>query len=378
MPKIMVVAGEVSGDMYAAKVIKEMKKIYPDLEFIGMGGRRMKLEGVELIYDPTKLSTIGFIEAIKHLRLAYKILNKLDKAMKEEKPDVILLVDYSGFNMKVAKIAQKNGIPAVNYFAPSAWVWGKGRAKKMAKCQVKIASVFPMEEKVYREAGADVEFVGHPILDLVEPELSRDEFQKSYNINSNNKVIGLLPGSRQQEIEGLLTPMLEAAEEIKNSYENIQFILPLADSISKENIEERVRGYNLDIKLVAGHSYEVMEVADLLLVASGTATLEATCFQTPMVIVYKTTKTTYWLGKMLVKLPYIGLPNIIAEKEIVPELLQGEVTGQRIAKEAIAILNSKERTEEIKAGLKEVIIKLGESGATTRVAKLVLSTGGII
>lgn len=378
MPKIMVVAGEVSGDMHAAKVIKEMKKIHPDLEFIGMGGRRMESEGVELIYDPTKLSTIGFIEAIKHLRLAYKILNKLDKAMKEEKPDVILLVDYSGFNMKVAKIAYKNGVPAVNYFAPSAWVWGKGRAKKMAKLQVKIASVFPMEEKVYQQAGADVEFVGHPILDLVDPELSKDEFQESYDINSDKRIIGLLPGSRQQEIEGLLTPMLEAAQEINKSYENIQFILPLADSISREDIKERIRNYKLEIKLITGHSYEVMEVADLLLVASGTATLEATCFQTPMVIVYKTSKTTYLLGKMLVKLPYIGLPNIIAEDEIVPELLQGEVTGQRIAQEAITILNSPKRVKDIKAGLKNVVIKLGESGATKRVAKLVLSTGGII
>jgi len=374
----MVVAGEVSGDMHAAKVIKEMKKIHPDLEFIGMGGRRMESEGVELIYDPTKLSTIGFIEAIKHLRLAYKILNKLDKAMKEEKPDVILLVDYSGFNMKVAKIAYKNGVPAVNYFAPSAWVWGKGRAKKMAKLQVKIASVFPMEEKVYQQAGADVEFVGHPILDLVDPELSKDEFQESYDINSDKRIIGLLPGSRQQEIEGLLTPMLEAAQEINKSYENIQFILPLADSISREDIKERIRNYKLEIKLITGHSYEVMEVADLLLVASGTATLEATCFQTPMVIVYKTSKTTYLLGKMLVKLPYIGLPNIIAEDEIVPELLQGEVTGQRIAQEAITILNSPKRVKDIKAGLKNVVIKLGESGATKRVAKLVLSTGGII
>ncbi|PRX35724.1 lipid-A-disaccharide synthase [Orenia metallireducens] len=378
MPKIMVIAGEVSGDMHAAKVIKEMKKLHSNLEFIGIGGRRMESEGVELIYDPTKLSTIGFIEAIKHLKLAYKILNKLDKAMKEEKPDVILLVDYSGFNMKVAKIAHKHRIPAVNYFAPSAWVWGKGRAKTMAKRQVKIASVFPMEEKVYRQAGADVEFVGHPILDLVEPELSKDKFQESYDINSDNRIIGLLPGSRQQEIEGLLTPMLEAAQEIKKSYENIQFLLPLADSISREDIKERIESYNLDINLIAGHSYEVMEIADLLLVASGTATLEATCFQTPMVIVYKTSKTTYWLGKLLVKLPYIGLPNIIAEDEIVPELLQDEVTGQRIAKEAIAILNSPKRVERIKAELRDVVVKLGESGATKRVASLVLSTGGII
>ncbi|TDX59209.1 lipid-A-disaccharide synthase [Orenia marismortui] len=378
MPKIMIVAGEVSGDMHAAKVVKEIKQIRSDLKFIGMGGSRMKAAGVEIIYDPTKLSTIGFVEAIKHLRLMFKVLNKLDRAMKEEEPDVILLVDYSGFNMKVAKLAQKRNIPIVNYFAPSAWVWGKWRAKKMAKRGATIASVFPMEEKVYRAAGADVKFVGHPILDLVEPELSSIEFKDKYNLSSAVPTIGLLPGSRQQEVEGLLEPMLEASQQIKNKYPQAEFLLPLADSVSREDIEKKLDKYELEINIIDGHSYEVMSIADLLLVASGTATLEATCFQTPMVIIYKTSRTTYWLGKMLVKQSYIGLPNIIAEDKIVPELLQGEVTGENLAEEALAILSSEARKDKIKDALNEVIVKLGEEGATTRVAKLVLEIGGII
>ncbi len=373
----MVVAGEASGDMHGAKVIKEMKKLNSDLDFFGMGGRRMRKEGVDLLYDPTKLSTIGFLEALKHIRLMYKILDKLDKAMEERKPEVILLVDYSGFNMKVAKLAHKRKIPVVDYFAPSAWVWGKWRAKKMAKREAKIASVFPMEEKVYREAGAEVEFVGHPLLDMVELNLSREEFLKKHNIDENDLIIGILPGSREQEVNSLLRPMLEGAKKVSMSYPNVQFILPLADTIDRDIIESKAKGYDINLKVISGYSYEVMELANLLLIASGTATLEASCFGTPMVIVYKTSILSYLLGKLLVKIPYIGLPNIIADKEIVPELLQKDARGEKLAKEALDILKSKKKQEEIRQELKEVIVKLGKDGATKRVAKLVLETGGI-
>lgn len=374
----MVVAGEASGDMHAAKVIDEVKKLNSEVEFFGFGGQRMCQAGVDVIYDPTELSTIGFVEAIKHLRLMYDKLNQLENAMKQREPEAVFLVDYSGFNMKVAKRAHKLGIPIVNYFAPSAWVWGKWRAKKMAKYGANIASVFPMEEEVYQEAGAEVEFVGHPLLDMVEPELSSHEFKEEFDLDLEGKVIGLLPGSRQQELDGLLRPMLEAAEIITEKYPTTNFILPVAETISQTKIEEKVTDYKLNLQLVAGHSYEVMEVSDLLLAASGTATLEAACLQTPMVIAYQTSWSTYWLGKLLVKLPFIGLPNIIADKEVVPELLQKEVTGSNLAQEVIDILDSKDRREEIEEDLVEVKAKLGPKGATKRVAKLVLDTGGIL
>ncbi|MCK8816355.1 lipid-A-disaccharide synthase [Natroniella sulfidigena] len=378
MEKIMVIAGEASGDMHAARVVEELKKINPKLEFIGMGGQRMAEAGVELLYDPTKLSTIGFIEAVKHLRLMYRILSKLEEAMKEEEPAVILLVDYSGFNMKVAKVAQRCGIPAVNYFAPSAWVWGQWRANKMAKRDVTIASVFPMEEQVYREAGAEVEFVGHPILDIVDPNLDTTEFCREYNLSSEKTIVGLLPGSRQQEVDALLASMLEAASQLQERYQReLKFLLPVADTIANSELEAEIKQYDLEIELIAGQSYQVMKVADLLLTASGTATLEAACFKTPMVIVYKTSLSTYLLGKLLVKIPYVGLPNVIAEEEVVPELLQGAVTGDKIADEALNILNSNSKQEDITEKLDQVINRLGEQGAIKRVAKLVLATGGI-
>lgn len=374
----MVVAGEASGDMHAARVIEELKKLNPELEFIGMGGQRMAEAGVELVYDPTKLSTIGFVEAVKHLRLMYRILDKLEQVMKEEEPAVILLVDYSGFNMKVAKVAQRCGIPAVNYFAPSAWVWGQWRAKKMAKRDVTIASVFPMEEEVYRQAGAEVEFVGHPILDIVNPDLDTTEFRRKYNLSSEQTIVGLLPGSRQQEIEQLLEPMLEAAYQLEEDYQGeLKFLLPVADTITNSDLEAEIKRHDLDVELITGQSYQVMKVAALVLTASGTATLEAACFKTPLVIIYKTSLITYLLGKLLVKIPYVGLPNVIAEEEIVPELLQGAVTGEKIADQALKILNSNSKQEEIKEQLDEVVERLGAEGAIKRVANLVLATGGI-
>ncbi|WP_408955155.1 lipid-A-disaccharide synthase [Natroniella sp. ANB-PHB2] len=378
MEKVMVVAGEASGDMHAARVVKELKELNHDLEFVGMGGQQMAEAGVELLYDPTKLSTIGFVEAAKHLKLMYQILHKLELAMKREEPAVILLVDYSGFNMKVAKVAQKCGIPTVNYFAPSAWVWGQWRAKKMAKRDVTIASVFPMEEKVYRQAGAEVEFVGHPILDIVDPDLDITSFRKNYKLSSEQTIVGILPGSRQQEIDQLLQPMLKAACQLEEDYQGeLKFLLPVADTVSNSDLEAKIKQYDLEVELITGQSYQVMKVADLLLTASGTATLEATCFKTPMVIIYKTSLTTYLLGKLLVKIPYVGLPNIIAEAEIVPELLQGDVTGAKIADEALKILNSKSKQEKINEELAQVIKRLGDEGAIKRVANLVLATGGI-
>ncbi|KXS45894.1 MAG: lipid-A-disaccharide synthase [Candidatus Frackibacter sp. T328-2] len=377
MAKVLVVAGEASGDMHAAHVIEEMKKLDSNLEFIGIGGQQMAEVGVDIIFDPTELSTIGFIEAFKHLRLMYQVLNKLEQAIDHEDPDVALLVDYSGFNLKVAKLTKKKGVPTVNYFAPSAWVWGKWRAKKMAKRQARIASVFPMEEEVYREAGANVNFVGHPLLDIVETELDRKEAAEEFEIDIDREIIGLLPGSREQEIKSLLPPMLAAAEELKKEEPKRQFILPVAETISKDLITEIMSNYSVDIKVVTGNSYEVMNLATLIIVASGTATLEAACLGTPMVIIYKTSLLTWWLGRLLVKLPYVGLPNIIMDKKIVPELLQDEVDAESIVAVSSEILNSTEYYNQIKEDLESVVTKLGTSGATKKVAQMVLEVGGV-
>lgn len=378
MREIMVVAGEASGDMHAAEVVKEMKSLAPQMDYFGLGGQRLYEQGVEIIFDPTQLSTIGFIEAAKHFKRMYDVLAKLEAEMKRRQPEVVFLVDYSYFNRKVAKRAAKLGIPTVDYFAPSAWVWGRWRAKKMADYGVKIASVFPMEEQVYREAGADVEFVGHPLVDMVEPELSPAELADKYNLSLADKpVVGILPGSRQQEIDALLPKMLEAAEQIQKEYPEVEFLLPVAETVSQMDIEEEVSNYNLNITLLTGYSYAVMSAADIILSASGTATLEAACLETPMVIAYQTSWSTYLLGKLLVNLPYVGLPNIILEEEVVPELLQGEVTADNLAWEAVQLLEDADKYQATEQKLARVREELGADGAVKRVAELVLTTGGI-
>jgi lipid-A-disaccharide synthase len=204
MGKIMVVAGEVSGDMHAARVIREIKSLLPEVSFFGMGSDFLRQEDVRILIDPTEVSTIGFLEAFKNLRVHLDNLKTLKKAAKEEKPDVIFLVDNSGFNMMMARAAYKKGIPVVNYFSPSAWVWGRWRARWMARYEATIASVFPMEAKVYREAGAEVVFVGHPLIDMVEVEEDRKEICSELELDPEKEVIGLLPGSRKQEIDSLL------------------------------------------------------------------------------------------------------------------------------------------------------------------------------
>ncbi|MFO7819677.1 MAG: lipid-A-disaccharide synthase [Halanaerobacter sp.] len=377
MKQILVTAGEASGDMHAAKVIRRMQELNPELEFFGMGGKRMAEAGVDILYDPTEMGIIGFWESIKHLRLMYQILDKLKQAAEEREADAALLVDFSGFNMKMAKRTKELGIPTVNYFAPSAWVWGKWRAKKMADYGVKIASVFPMEYDVYQEVGADVEFVGHPLVDMVETELSRAEFYQKFNLAEERLMIGLLPGSRQQEIDSLLEPLLEAADLISEQYPKAYFLLPAAETIALSELRARVDNYESEVKVIDGYSYEVMEASDLLLSTSGTATLEAASFQTPLVIVYQTSWLSYLLGQVLVKVSHVGLPNIIAEKEVVPELLQGEANSEHIAYEAVKILDSPLLQEEIKEELAQVWDRLGAGGAVNRVAKLVLETGGI-
>ena len=376
MSKVLLVAGEASGDLHAARVMAEMKELNNELEFIGIGGQRMAAAGMEVLFDPTSRSTIGFVEAIKHLPLLWGVLKDLEELIEREKPEVALLVDYSAFNLRVAKLTQQKGVPTVNYFAPSAWAWGKWRARKMARREAKIASVFPMEAEVYRQAGAEVNFVGHPLLDIVEPQLSKAEAAAEFGIDLDSEIIGLLPGSREQEIKGLLPPMLAAAELISAQRE-VQFLLPRAETVSQDLLTELIDESNLEIKVVEGHSYEVMNLAKLILVASGTATLEAACLGTPMLILYQTAFLTWCLAQLLVDVPYIGLPNLILEEEIVPEFLQKEIKAESIAQAGLQILSSPAKQAQIKEKLEQVVTELGAGGATKRVAEMVLDVGGV-
>ncbi len=377
MGKIMVVAGEISGDMHASRVIREIKKISPDIDFFGMGSDSLRDEGVRILIDPMEVSTIGFFEAFKNIRTHLSNLKILKEAIDKENPDVIFLVDNSGFNMMMARAAYKKGVPVVNYFSPSAWVWGRWRAKWMARYKATIASVFPMEARVYKEAGADVVFVGHPLVDIVRVPQEAEDIYLELEINTEKTIIALLPGSRKQEIDKLLPEMLETAERIEKTGKEYQFVLPLARGVNKKDISKMVEKYNLNIKLVEDKTYEVIKIADLLIAASGTVTLEAAIIGTPMVIIYKVGNLSYYLAKKLVKLDYIGLPNIIAEREVVPELVQEEVNSGHLYTAIMKLLSKSSGLSTMREDLIYVKEKLGSSGAVRRTAELVLRKGGL-
>lgn len=373
----MVVCGETSGDIHAARVVREIKKIKPNLEFTAMGSEALKNEGAEILIDPLEISSIGFLESLKNLKEHLSHIRLLKKHMRENRPDILFLVDYSGFNMMMARAAKKLDIPVVNYFPPTAWIWGKWRAKWMARYDAVIAATLPMEKEVYKRAGAEVEFVGHPLLDIVGTDKKAAEIYNEYQIGKDYKIIALMPGSRKSEIERLAPVIFEVAEKLQKDNPNYQFILPLAPGIDKDYVADIAAEYNLILKIVKNSSYEIMKIADFLITASGTATLESMIMVTPMIVLYETGWSTYKIGKKLMKTDYIAMPNIIAGTEIVSEFVQDEIDIEKIYKEARYFLRKDYLLLDKKKKLKILKDKLGEKGAVRKTAELVLKVGGL-
>ncbi len=372
MYKIFISAGEASGDLNGASVAAALRNIRPDIRLSGMGGDMMRAAGVEIVYDIADLGVMGIVEIAKSLPKLFRLRDFLADWLARERPDVLVVIDYPGFNTRLAKVAKRLGIPVISYISPSAWAWGRGRAKEVAETVTKVAAIFPFEADVYRQAGADVVFVGHPLLDIVKPSLPKDEAYRLFGADPARPVVLLMPGSRRQEIDKLLPVMLAAMEKVAESVPDCQIFLPVASTISREILQNIIDGYKLEVRLTAGNNYDLMNIATVAIAASGTATLEAAIMGLPTVIVYKVAALTYLLGKMLVKIPHIGLPNIVAGRRIVPELLQGEATAANIAREALPIVTDPAVHGRMAADLADVRQKLGESGAVGRVAQVIL------
>lgn len=371
MPKIMFSVGEASGDLHGANVAAAIKEICPEALLFGMGGAKMRSAGVDVVYDIKDLGVIGVVEVIKNLRRLFKLRDMLADLMDTEKPDALVVIDYPGFNTRLAKIAQKKGIPIVSYISPSAWAWGKGRAKEVAGTVSKVAAIFPFEAQVYQEAGADVTFVGHPLLDIVKPTMTK-EASRAYFGAADAPLVLIMPGSREQEIENHLLPMLAACQKIQAQLPECQFYLPVASTISREIIAEKIQKYPVSVKFAADKVYDLMHIADAAIVASGTAALEISLLGVPHVIIYKVAALTYYIGKMVVKIPYIGLPNIIAGRSIIPEFLQYDINAEVMAQNILAFLTDPQKREQVLADLAEVKEKLGSDGAVERTAQVIL------
>lgn len=371
MAKILISAGEASGDIHAAAVTAAIKKLDSSAEVFGMGGDALRAAGGEVIFDIKDHGVMGFVEVIRKLPAIFKLRSDFGKLMDERKPDCLVVVDYPGFNMKLAKLAHDKGIPVVSYIAPSAWAWNKGRAKKVAKIVDKVACIFPFEYDVYKEAGAPVEFVGHPLVDIVHPEMDKQETEAWAGKKPGRKLILLMPGSRLMEIEKNLPTMLAGAKLLKEQIPEVDFVMPRAGTIPKELLEQRIKEAGLEVRITEGHNYDLFSVADLALATSGTVTLEAALCGLGSVILYKTSALTYFIAKLVVNIPYIGLPNIVAGKHILPELLQDDFTPEKLAATAKELLEP-ERYAQMKRDLDYVKERLGEPGAVGRVAQLVL------
>ena len=371
--KIMLVAGEVSGDLHGAHLVEAIQEIEPEIQFFGVGGEGLEKRGMKLLHHVHSLSVVGISEAFRKLRTALKILRELKEAMEQERPDLIVLIDYPEFNLRLARIARKKGIPVLYYISPQIWAWRPGRVRSIAKLVRKMVVLFPFEVPLYQAAGVDVEWVGHPLLDIVRPSLPKEEAIERFGLDPAQKTIALLPGSRIEEVARLLPPLLDSTILLRKKMSELQFIIPLAPGISGTNLHPILRDGPAPIRVVNGFSYDVMALSDLIITASGTATLEAAILGKPMVIVYKVSSLTYWVARALIRVKHIGLVNLVAGKEIARELIQEEVNPERIAEEALRLLKDPVLYEKTIESMAEVRQSLGESGAASRAARIVLS-----
>ncbi|MBQ7454061.1 MAG: lipid-A-disaccharide synthase [Selenomonadaceae bacterium] len=370
--KIMMSAGEASGDVHGAGLARELKKFSPTTELFGLGGNLMQAAGVRLVRNYKDYNVMGVVEVIKNLRRILKLLDDLTEIIRVEKPDLLVLIDYPDFNWRLAKRAKKLGVKILSYIPPSAWAWRKGRAKSCAAVADFFIAIFPFELPVYQAAGAKIFFLGNPLVDTVKPTMTLPEARKLFNVNESDHVVLLMPGSRRQEIKLLLPPMLGAVK-ILSAARPIKFFLPVADGVDEKNLRRLIDAANVEIKLIdSARRYDLMQIADAARATSGTVVLEAALLNLPCVVLYKMAPLNFFIGKLLVDIKFFSLPNILANEKILTELLQDEVTPEKISDEVIKLLRGEENRSHVVTRLQAACKKLGEPGAASRVAKKIL------
>lgn len=370
MKRILMIAGEASGDIYGADLARHLYKQTP-LKIAGIGGKRMQSAGVDILFDSSKISVVGLSEILprfRAIRHAYRVVASL---IKSKGVDLVILIDYPGFNIRIAGVAKRAGIPVVYYVSPQIWAWMKVRLRLLARRVKKMIVILPFEEAIYKEAGVDCSFIGHPLVDEILTTKPAEETVSRYGIDRDQPVVGLFPGSRMGEIRSLLPDILEAARILKGRNPQLQFVMAIAESLDFGQVKDIVTKNSPDIRVVKGEANDVINISDVIIAASGTITLQAALLEKPMVILYKLSPATYMIARFLVNISDIGLVNILAGKRVVPELLQREATPERIATEVKRMLYDKEYYDRILKDLHEVRQKLGPPGTSERVAKVI-------
>jgi lipid-A-disaccharide synthase len=410
-PKILIVAGEASGDEHAARLVAAIRELAPQAEFFGVGGEALEGQGVRLLCHASELAVVGLLEVVKHLPSIWRALASIGRALKTERPDLAILVDFPDFNFWVARLAKYWRVPVLYYISPQVWAWRTYRVRTIARLTDRMVVIFPFEADFYKERGVAVKYVGHPFRETLPPLPDRKTFLTAHDLDPEHLTIALLPGSRAGEIERHLPIILKAAHLVHQAIPETQFILPLASTAPAGLVEEMVRetwGKELGakaptpspkppsptphrgmggefegragdlpspgppLKIILGQSYQAMGAAQVAVVASGTATVEAALAAVPTVIVYRVSPLTFAVARRLIRVEHVGMANLLAGERVFPELIQDDFTPEHLAREVLNLIKDPERMLAVRRGLATVIRRLGGPGASRRAAKVAL------
>ena len=369
---MVVVAGEASGDLHGSNLVKAMKSRDPRMVFCGIGGANMERAGVEVFVHSSDMAVVGLTEVFHNLRTIVRAARKLKAILKTDRPDLLILIDYPDFNIHMARSAKRFHVPVLYYISPQVWAWRSGRVRKISRRIDRMAVILPFEKAFYEERGMEVDFVGHPLLDACPVGGKKEHNRQYFGVGQDDIAVGLLPGSRKEEVKNLLPAMVESVEILARRYDNIRCFLPLAPTIEPGFVLPFIQETSVGIELVQGDLYNVLSICDVALIASGTATLDAAMVGVPMVVLYKVSPFSYWFARMAIKTAFIGLVNLVAGEGVVRELIQGEVTGERIVQETTAILDDVDARARMIEKLKRVKECLGSVGASEKTAKIAL------
>lgn len=374
--KVMIAAGELSGDQRGAELVHSLLSRQPQLKCFGIGGDEMRRAGVEVLIDIKQLSLVGLFEIIRYLPRVIKTYYQAKSIIKREKPGLLLLIDNYGFNIKLARLAKRQCIPVLFYISPQVWATRAGRVKKLAKFVDHMAVVFPFESKCYQGQSIKVSYVGHPLVKKLRQAPNCQQARNQLNINSDTRVVTLMPGSRPSEIDRLLALLVGCAEKLKQYDQQLVFLLPIASTIDRQLIEKKLRNHQVDIKLVEGKNIAAISAADLVIVASGTATLEVSLLERPLITVTRLSRLTAMLVRRLALVPYVSLCNLILNKRVANEFFQHDATVENISNEALRLLTDNHYRQQMINDLKMVREYLGQQDAAEKVADIALKVIG--
>lgn len=373
MPTICFVAGDPSGDLHAASLIDALSARQPDLGFTGLGGPAMQRAGVELLDDLTKAAAIGPFDAARHLSRFVRAKRLLEHRFQTRRPDLVVLVDFGDFNLPViAPLAKRYHLPVLYYISPQLWAWGRWRLRFVQRHVDRMIVFFPFEEAFYRAARVPVTWVGHPLVERATPSLTKEEALSRFGLNPWRRTVGLLPGSREQEIRRHLPLMLAAARRIAWRMPGVQFMLPKAPGVARGRVETEISRAGIEVRIVEGSLYDALQLMEAAIIASGTATLEAALCGVPMAVVYRASWPTYLAARAVIRVPHIAIVNVLAGREIVPEFVQHRATAARVASTVVELLRNSERSDAMREQLRAATEQLGPPGAVDRATEVVL------